>query len=298
MLKEAREVIAATRANPGRDAAMAIYEFIERSLEHDSCFESEVDRQRMERRSFRIKPAPLKRTFNVPALLVLVAVIAGAIFYAIKTPSDPQQPDIFHTEGLAKAYVLADGSQLLLYPHSSMKVWLLSASRRIELLSGGMATKPYDDASWPFQVVAGTTRVVPLGTWFTVLRRPAGNEVVLREGKARVLNGKGDSVDLAPGEFTILNDKDELSHPAPKLTTRPQAPSESRIGTITDIASAFNQQNSTMQIEVGGELGNRYEFTLQLDNPEEWLEQLSKNPFIRVTRKTDLITIVRITIVG
>lgn len=43
MKQEARKLIEATIANPGKETAMAIYNFIDRSREHEACFNCEVE---------------------------------------------------------------------------------------------------------------------------------------------------------------------------------------------------------------------------------------------------------------
>jgi ferric-dicitrate binding protein FerR (iron transport regulator) len=294
MQREARDLIAAAEANPGKETATAIYRFIDRSLEHKSCFRWELQQQSLLQQPFRINHATQERRWVGAVLAGLVA--AAVVLFVLYAPSrEAEQSRILRTYAYAQTYELEDGSPVLLYPNSSMR--LAPGSRRIDLLSGGLAAKPKHDASHPFEVVAGNTRAVSLGTRFTVLRRPDNTEVALTEGKLRVLASNGRSVELAPGELTRVNAEGAITDPAPVLTASARTSVESRIGTITQIAAAFNAQNSLTQIEVIGDPGKRYEFRLQLDNPAEWLQELARNPFIRIERNADLITIVKITFI-
>lgn len=146
-----------------------------------------------------VKTAPRRRlkpwvaAAAASALVVIVAIGVGLWF----------QPQTMATQiGERRVVQLADGSQLTLDTNTRVEVRLSSEERRIDLLEGQAFFDVEHDASRPFVVVAGDTRVTALGTRFDVRREAGSARVVLVDGRVRIQDPARSRPDviLTPGE--------------------------------------------------------------------------------------------------
>jgi ferric-dicitrate binding protein FerR (iron transport regulator) len=123
------------------------------------------------------------------AAALLLAV--GGTWYA-RTSSAPRYQTATTTRGQRASLKLADGTQAILGPASTLRYEVSSRTRRVELT--GMAQfKVVHDASHPFIVRAGRAEATDVGTEFTVRAFPDEQAVVLAvtEGEIALRAGEG-----------------------------------------------------------------------------------------------------------
>lgn len=81
---------------------------------------------------------------------------------------------------------MSDGSRITLNSESEVRIRMTANERRVFLDQGEAYFEVRRDPSRSFVVVAGTKRVVAVGTAFSVRRGPEGLRVVVTEGKVKV----------------------------------------------------------------------------------------------------------------
>jgi len=105
-------------------------------------------------------------------------------------------------------FELPDGSFIELNTASQVEVDYSAGERNLRLLRGEAVFTVAKDADRPFVVTAGKSRVVALGTVFSVRKSDVDARVVLFEGSVRVdkENGAGGakSARLAPGDEVTI----------------------------------------------------------------------------------------------
>ena len=147
--------------------------------------------------------------------MVALAVLAG--FGAWEGWTTWQAMPVFQqhfatARGQSLSTTLPEGSELVLDTTSQADVSLYRTRREVKLAQGQVLFEVAKDASKPFDVLAGSTRITVLGTRF-VVRRTAeagtdGVRVAVLEGKVRVTQDDGAgarSIDLTPGQ-TLWSD--------------------------------------------------------------------------------------------
>ena len=110
-------------------------------------------------------------------------------------------PDRYSTViGGLQAVPMSDGSRVTLNTDSRLRISLNERERVVDLEHGEAFFEVARDTERPFVVTAGHTRVVAVGTQFSVLRE--GNEVrvIVSEGTVRMEPVNGDAPDAARPE--------------------------------------------------------------------------------------------------
>ncbi|MEL7446667.1 MAG: FecR domain-containing protein [Pseudomonadota bacterium] len=106
--------------------------------------------------------------------------------------------------GQMAQFTLPDGSVIELNTGSEVQVDYSAARRNLTLVKGEAVFTVAKDSDRPFTVTAGQSRVVALGTIFSVRKTDSEAQVTLIEGRVRVdrddLPGSGKSAQLKPGE--------------------------------------------------------------------------------------------------
>lgn len=115
------------------------------------------------------------------AAALLLAVGAWHLILAKRTQAEYSTPI-----GGVAAIPLSDGSQVTLNTNSQMQVSVNDAERRVSLLQGEAFFEVKPDPVRPFIVLAGTHRIVVLGTQFSVRRDRDDVEVLVTEGRVRI----------------------------------------------------------------------------------------------------------------
>lgn len=127
---------------------------------------------------------------------MLVAVVGISVW------NDRAQPYAVETApGEQRSVQLADGSEIILSGGS--RVTLDRADVRTASVDRGqMLFRIRHDAAHPFQVTAGDTQMVDLGTVFDVTRDPGRTRVAVAEG-AVMVDPKGAKLRLDPGQAVV-----------------------------------------------------------------------------------------------
>ncbi|MGN7786019.1 FecR domain-containing protein [Niabella sp. 22666] len=158
------------------------------------------------------------------AIAASVMLLIAAIFYLNPSGEKPLKEIAQHTvdpdslqlaqnsSNNIKTIKLADGSEVTLYPHSSIKYSLnFKSNRTIQLIAGKAAFDVAKDPGHPFTVLSGTVATTALGTKFIVHQQDNKVNVRLYEGKVVVKSlAAGTAIQpafLTPGEQCIINVK-------------------------------------------------------------------------------------------
>lgn len=118
----------------------------------------------------------------VAASVLLMLCGAGLYVYT----SHPFGARYVTAVGKMTTVALADGSQVTLNTDSSIRVRFTAGERRITLGKGEAFFDVAKDASRPFIVSAGASRVIAVGTKFSVRRDGTDLRLAVSEGKVRV----------------------------------------------------------------------------------------------------------------
>jgi len=136
-----------------------------------------------------------------------VAIVAG-LFYV--SQPEPAAFERYATQvGEIKTIQLDDGSEVTLGAKSAFKIRMSEGERRAELESGQAFFVVAKDASRPFFVDAGSTRVRVVGTQFDVRRNQGRTRVAVLEGVVNVsssvvgASGAADPLVLRAGQQAI-----------------------------------------------------------------------------------------------
>lgn len=114
--------------------------------------------------------------------------------------------------GQIAEFTLPDGSVIELNTDSQIQVDFKEGRRDLTLVRGEAVFTVAKDASRPFAVKAGQSRVVAVGTIFTIRKTGSEARVTLIKGRVRIdqesASGRETSTQLAPGEqISLLNNR-------------------------------------------------------------------------------------------
>ena len=181
------------------ERANAIWAILPRAASHDG---DEVRRQ-----AHSSRPRTLQAAAAVAACLsVLVGLgllwqsLADAGAYATRL-------------GEQKVATLQDGSRIALNTDTQVDVRFDAGRRKIELDKGEAMFEVAHDAERPFVVIAGDTKVVAIGTVFTVRRTRDDVVVTLIKGKVAVSHARSRD-DEAADAVVMLRPGEKLTEPA------------------------------------------------------------------------------------
>ena len=242
---------------------------------------SQTERLNALRPATALKPAAIRARKTRPVLRFAAAAIAVAViggYAASNILSGPAYKTYSTGVGVRETITLPDGSQIELNTDTSVRVAEAALHRNVVLDRGEAFFQIKHDAAHPFVVTAGNSRVVDLGTKFTVRAETGRVEVALVEGRARIEplegNTRGRIATLAPGDVAVA-EKDSLH--VRTLPTRDLADDLGwrrgvlifRRTTLSEAAAQFNRYNthklivpdaSVAELQLGG--------TFQSNNPE------------------------------
>ena len=162
-------------------------------------------------------PAHGLRTRYALAAVAAAGVIAIILGYAVLgamevVPSGQNgvQVMVLAAGDESRLVHLADGSEIVLAPASTLNVDINGRERRLQLLRGEGRFKVFHEAR-PFVVVAQGTQVVARGTEFVVSLRPDGTLVSLIDGRVDVSyaslrdGGERRIASLEPGQRLLVS---------------------------------------------------------------------------------------------
>jgi transmembrane sensor len=141
-----------------------------------------------ERKSASIGPDPTwararwSRRLPVAAALLLIAITAGSVWFVSSKGASSYRTSI----GALATIPLADGSKVTLNTDSQIDVALDKAGRYVELKRGEAFFDVSKDPKRPFVVETANTRVVAVGTRFSVRRDEDDMRVYVEEGRVQI----------------------------------------------------------------------------------------------------------------
>ncbi|MED5543971.1 FecR family protein [Novosphingobium decolorationis] len=156
------------------------------------------------------------------------AAMAAVLFavVAISLLLRPLAPERYETRlAETRLITLPDGSQVTLAPASTLEVRFADAQRRVALTRGEAFFEVVHDASRPFTVEAGQSRVRVLGTKFDVNFTDQSVRVAVLQGKVEVAHPGGDG---APLRATRLRAGERTEVQFAAAAAAPAAPGPSR----------------------------------------------------------------------
>lgn len=162
--------------------------------------------QSMQRASTNSISGSKRFRFGVAAAVLIAAGILGVQF-------SPRQSSTLYTTpiGGRETLALGDGSRIELNTNTAVRVLSTREERKVWLERGEAYFDIKHDASRPFVVVAGSRRIVDLGTKFLARARSSELDVTLIEGSARVealgTAAKKYTKVLKPGDVAVATDE-------------------------------------------------------------------------------------------
>ncbi len=131
-------------------------------------------------------PAARSRTRSRGWRMVALAASLAAVAVVSMHFIDQERGTYATRIGEISRVALEDGSQVTLNTDSRIRVRFSAGRRDIQLLRGEAMFDVAKDRNRPFTVAAGDTRVVAVGTSFSVRRAPSSVDVLVREGIVKV----------------------------------------------------------------------------------------------------------------
>jgi transmembrane sensor len=200
--------------------------------------------------------------------------------------------------GEQRSVVLADGSVVTLNTSSTIEVRLRRNTRSIHLLTGEGLFQVAHDATRPFYVVAGNTRVRAVGTQFDVDRRTNRTTVTVVEGKVSVEDtgiGRGNNtldtklaIPLSAGEGLTLSPRAHslrTSSDVAAATAWTQRRLVFEHRTLGEVAEEFNRYNrQTIHIDSAALRSQEVTGVFQANDPNSFLEFVAKIPGVTIER--------------
>jgi len=141
-----------------------------------------------------------RRYFALAASVLLATTLSlGWYFW-------PFGPTYSTPVGGIAAVPMSDGSKVTLNTNSEIRVAVTDSERRVQLKHGEAYFEVAKDPNRPFVVIAGKTRVVALGTKFSVRREGNDVRVFVTEGKVRFEDAssperEGEGTGVVPADF-------------------------------------------------------------------------------------------------
>lgn len=163
-------------------------------------------------RRLRLVPGiPAKQWRWVAAAVVILAM--ASLFLLLRTPG-PEVQLLAESGATRSTVTLADGSTVILRPHSTLHQSALTESEHAYILSGEALFDVAPASERMFTVEAGPGRVVVTGTRFNLNYRSHQARVYLLEGGIRFeTTDRGQKVTLEPGMAAVIDEQDGLSEP-------------------------------------------------------------------------------------
>ncbi|WP_394778648.1 FecR family protein [Undibacterium sp.] len=261
--------------------------------------------------------------WRVAAGLALAA--SAALFAAL--PGGQDKAASFATAvGESKAVSLADGSHITLNTDTRLRASIANGKRTVGLESGEAYFEVAHDASRPFVVEAGDSRVTVLGTKFSVRREAGQVKVVVVDGRVQVSealadnagkeapvnggngsNGSNGSGAAPPGSVAIVTRNDTLVAEHGNMAVMRKTPEQvsNQLGwrqgklilddmTLDQAAIEFNRYNRKKLViadPVAGQV--RIGGSFNVDNVDGFARLLHQGFGLRVEAGKDEIKILR-----
>jgi transmembrane sensor len=224
-----------------------------------------------------------RRVLVGTAASALVAASSGSLLWWRSTSGV-----IAGEVGRPRAFVLADGSRIMLDTKSSVQVRLSGERRLIRLLAGRARFEVAKDAARPFIVDTGERQVIAIGTAITVAAEGGSMSVVLEEGRVVVRSPRAvtdvaagtEEMNMQPGDRLVfgkdaarpVEDRPDLARIGSWQTGRLAFDDES----LFSAAAELNRYNHrTIEVEDARAAGLRVSGIYRADDPEGFVRSVS-----------------------
>ena len=211
--------------------------------------------------SERNSPAASSRVRWLAASVAMFAVGVAAVVYLAMF----RDPIYVTYVGEQRSIALPDGSTMELNSRSQVRVHYSEHERALELIEGQALFRVAKNASRPFIVTSGDTRVRAVGTQFDVNKKREGTVVTVVEGKVSVQTNVPDAridplaveVTAAMPQMLVAGEQLTVTETAAQPITRPdvtrtiawtQRQLVFEAATLTEVAEEFNRYNQRQLI--------------------------------------------------
>ncbi|MBU6248629.1 MAG: FecR domain-containing protein [Xanthomonadaceae bacterium] len=157
-------------------------------------------------------PARVGPRWRIPAAVTAAAAVLLALGLAYLARTGAPGPMQRYASGVGgrQAIRLADGSQVDVGAATTLRARVGRAGRSVELDRGEAFFRVVHDARRPFVVQAGAVTIRDIGTAFDVRRTGDRVTVAVAEGRVRVGDGRGGSLEAGAGQAIRF----DPAHPA------------------------------------------------------------------------------------
>lgn len=196
---------------------------------------------------------------------------------------------------------LEDGSRVTLSTDSRVRVTMSRSERRIELQQGEAFFEVAKDPERPFVVVAGTRRVVAVGTQFSVRREADGVRVVVTEGRVRLAteNAPASSAPMQLDAGAVARAtsggvmvREQPVQEAEQLLSWRTGFLMFRDTALTDAVSEFNRYNQRKIVIADDAIADiRIGGSFRVDNVDAFLWLLENGFPVRVRHQSDAVVL-------
>lgn len=147
-------------------------------------------------------PARVSPRWRMPAAIAAAAAVLLALGLAYLGRPGGEGPVQRYASGIGgrQEIRLADGSQVVVGAATTLRARLGSAGRSVELDRGEAFFRIVHDARRPFLVQAGAVTIRDIGTAFDVRRTGDRVTIAVAEGRVRVGDGHGGSLEAGAGQ--------------------------------------------------------------------------------------------------
>lgn len=242
---------------------------------------------------------PLVRLAGWRMAASAVLLAAGGGWFAWSASAE--RPAAYSTVlGESRAVALADGTSVTLNTNTRLRSQIAGRKRTVWLDSGEAYFEVAHDASRPFVVEAGNSRIKVLGTKFSVRREAGQVTVAVVDGRVQVSNTGAAAVGVVTRNDTLVDEHGQMrvSHATSEQVVGQLGWREGKLNlnqmTLGQAAAEFNRYNrrklviadpAAAQMRIGG--------SFNVDNVDGFVRLLEQGFGLKAQAGKDEITIVR-----
>lgn len=238
--------------------------------------------------------------WKLSAAASLVILLAG-LWLQSAFLSDPVHRT---ATGEQQTLKLDDGSIVYLNTQSRLQAHFTAQRREVRLLDGEALFVVAQDASRPFVVVTGSTRVQAVGTQFNVRRLTKDTVVSVVEGRVRIAQDADEPAVADAGRNTLVAGEEAHIADTGRIDKQPIDSVQSRLAwrqrllefrdqPLSEVVAEFNRYNRAprFRIDAARLAARRYTGVFRADDPESLAQLLEQEGDIALTRTSAEILI-------